>query len=60
MTEAPASPLHYWGGGAEISHVWGLTFQLDEENIFNANCTVEYDSRSFLRSTAPAKSRGVL
>lgn len=59
MTAAPTSPLHYWGE-AEISHVWGLTFQLDEENIPNANCTVEYDSRSFLGSTGPAKSRGVL
>lgn len=52
MTAAPASPLHH-RVGAKISYSWGLNFQLDEDSIPNANCTV--DTRSFPQEHRPGQ-----
>lgn len=42
-------------GEVEISYIWGLAFQLDEENMPNANCTVEHDTRSFPQERRPCQ-----
>lgn len=46
-------------GEAEISYIWGLDFQLDEEYTPNANCAVERDTRSFPQERRPCQVQKV-